>query len=45
MIHDLLLGLASALGAGALGTAIAMVTAYRRADPEFPPPVPVQRDP
>lgn len=45
MIRDLLLGLASALGAGALGTAIALITTYRRAGPEFPPSGRAQRGP
>lgn len=45
MIRDLALAVVSAIGAGALGVAITLLLAYRRAGPEFPPPHPVQRDP
>lgn len=45
MIHCLALALVSALGLGGAGSAIALVLAYRRAGPEFPPPVPGQRSP
>ena len=45
MIHDLLLALVSALGAGAIVAAITLLVLYRRTSPEYPPPVPVQRDP
>lgn len=43
MIRDLLLAIVSALGACGLGAAIALIVAYRRAGPEFPPPA--RRDP
>lgn len=33
MIHDLLLGLVSVIGAGGVGATIALITAYRRAGP------------
>ena len=43
MIRDLALALVSALALGAAGATIALIAAYRRAGPEFPPPV--RRDP
>lgn len=44
MIRDLALAAASVTGAGALGAAVMLITAYLRAGPEFPPPEPVQQD-
>ena len=45
MTRDLMLALASLLGASALGVAITLLVIYWRAGPEFPPLPPVQRDP